>query len=466
MTEFTQPELYEAVQRYERDREQLMAEAEAAVVNWRFADDQMCSPLPHYDAIEYRASGGHWYAAKRRWYERDPHTVCFEHGFDVDGRIRLIRRTQGWVATLFCYSADMVDRIRYYGQRWEPQLERYLLRDGRTQELYHYTLNPHQYHHEKFSYDGNRCIESVERGRYLDTRERGWVDSTIVTIRRYEHDSLGLVRAFEEMGSWGNKLVYVRPLSESRRLKREYRRPFVGYSFIPSAQGADPAAAVSADAYGLEMNIDDEWPIDTVVLVGAEHLRSIANGDLTKRGTVHVGAANGDFKSVRGSGGKWVLLDARSPDLSIVEAMRAGLNVVLLLDGPEQLSQAVAVVRKLPHKRIVFAVRLAHGTSPQTAQQAAQAVRTALGKFRLAKSRVVIVPPDDETSVDYAYVSQPDVDGAFLPAANFASAIEILAQLALHHSATGPPDAELAKGPLDWITYLFRAWAASGPRLW
>ena len=84
------------------------------------------------------------------------------------------------------------------------------------------------------------------------------------------------------------------------------RRPVVAYTMRLTESEYGPEYCVKCDAYGLEMNIDDAWPIDTILMAPPDLVDVITDEtDVTSMGTVFVGAASspadGDFQRLAAS---------------------------------------------------------------------------------------------------------------------------------------------------------------------
>ena len=124
------------------------------------------------------------------------------------------------------------------------------------------------------------------------------------------------------------------------------RRPVVAYTMSLSESEYGPEYGVKCDAYGLEMNIDDEWPIDTILMAPPDLVDVITDEtDVTSMGTVFVGAASppsdGDFQTLAGSAATWVLLENAD---AVVAALSAGLKVILCVEPSTDLAPVLESV--------------------------------------------------------------------------------------------------------------------------
>jgi hypothetical protein len=163
MKKLTQPELYSAIRKYLRNRERLLDVATSSVKEWKFADQPMYSPTPLFDVVERGSK--QWKAARRRWLKKKPASFWYKHGIDESGNIRIVESSNGFI-TLFTYSGNSIDEMRFGGvtDLRGTSLRRYLLKNNIVESVYGYCLDPHQYHHERFYFEGDRYVKSVKRG--------------------------------------------------------------------------------------------------------------------------------------------------------------------------------------------------------------------------------------------------------------------------------------------------------------
>jgi hypothetical protein len=435
MTTFTQSQLFDALEQYVQNRDALVEQASASVVELRFANEVMFGLLPLFDEIGFRGDN-QWYPASRTWLPEKPATTCYEHGFDSAGRIRIIRN--GPLTILFTYQDQIVDELLIRGRDAAPQgLKRYLVESGRTTAAYQCLASPQQYHCETFQYDQGKLLQSEQKTWYV--KDGQWVEASWVTRHLYEYDSVGLIRVFRDIGeaSGGKELVYVRPKWGRLCKQNRSRRPFVAYTIHIEQDCSDPQHLVYSDAYGLEMNINDEWPIDTVLLAPPALVRVIT-GDtgVLSMGTVYAGAASleskCDLRKLKKSGGKWALLDAEASNVQSMarSVLDANLSVILSVTNPSQVSNLLAGCKHLTSERIVVAIRSEDAYSPDTAQSAALEIRNELHSLNSGQSRVIVDTTIEKLEV-LDFVEKPDIDGVLYRDGTFASALKALVPIAL-----------------------------------
>jgi hypothetical protein len=438
MRKFTQPELLKAVRKYLRDRDKLVADAITGVTKWRYANDPMFSPMPLYDLLA--RGSNQWKAAKRKWFKKEPSSFWYKHGIDDAGNVRLIESKNGFL-TLFVYAHDMIDEMRFGSHDHRGTfLRRYVLRKGLTQVVYDYRLDPHQYDQETYQIKGGRYLKSINRGWYLEHKSRKWISSSVTEKCTFEYDESGLSRVYRDEGfSSGFKLVYVRPsLVADFKAKSKRRRPFVAYTISIVENPEGPRYCVYCDAYGLEMNIDDEWPIDTVLLAPPS-LVDVINNDtgVTSMGTVYSGSSapptDGDFKALVAASAKWILIDGSksSAPANVGSALKAGLNVIICVEDQKQLSDSLIGAKRLSADRIVAAFRPAGSSRPEEGQLAARSLRDELHSFKLGDSRLILCSQLDAKNI-MDYLRQPDIDGVLFENGQFTTTLGILSQIAIH----------------------------------
>jgi hypothetical protein len=208
------------------------------------------------------------------------------------------------------------------------------------------------------------------------------------------------------------------------------RRPLLAYT-IPIFDNPDgPRYCVYCDAYGLEMNIDDEWPIDTVLMSPPDLVDAITEEtDVTSMGTVFAGTStapvNGDFGSLVDAQASFVLLDAID---NLAAAFDAGLRVILKITPETDVGPILSNTRATSDN-LVVAVQPDAATTPPDAQSVVAAIRQALTTVNCAEARIIVAAQIDENSI-LKYLQEDDIDGVLLFDTSFDSVMEILRVIA------------------------------------
>jgi hypothetical protein len=435
--EYTQPELYKALATYLNDEQRLIAAAEAEIADWKYASEEMSGPIPHADVIGFRGSE-RWYPATRRWKDDDPDGKHYKHGFDKEGKLRLIK-SPGRYAILFTRSGDILDEIHFCGNE-RSSFCRHILKNGVTQVRFVCHQYPLQYEREEYEFADNQCTRCVERGFYVDPSSKNWVETHWTTIYRHEYDNAGLLSVYRDMGETlgNNVLLYRRPGSDPKsKAKSSRHRPVVAYAIkLPDDDDARHQA-VYCDAYGLEMTIDDEWPIDTIVLTLPELVTVITETtSATSMGTVYAGASqppvSGDLSSLAADGAKWLMLVAGADDAAslVRSALATDLRVILRITHSEQLLKVLEGVTPSA-ERIVIAISVHNPANPAGEQRQANAVRSQLRAIGMEQTRIIVEAPVDEQSA-MDYFAQSDIDGVLVLPGDFGTVTRILQRIALH----------------------------------
>lgn len=448
MREFTQEELYEALDGYIENQEKLLAQAREAVVEWKYANDEMFANYPLSEEIGFR-DYNKWDRAKRRWYKKEPNTRSwYKVGLDADGNVRVAENHTGKLVTFAIYTDGLIDEFRsWYG---EGNLKRWIVEDGVTQAGYDCSIYPRQYEREVFHRENGRCVKSVVEGAFLSRRSDQWEDSSAQTFT-YEYDDEGLLKVIEidcdeELYPGGTQLLYTRPKPKPKRKKGDPkpRRPIVAYTYpyFEPDDADDPYYDVRSDAYGLEMNADDEWKIDAILLPAPQWVEAVTDATDVMSMGIKLGSCampeDGDLKKLKKAKAKWLVVDGASPDAKshAQDALAAKLNVILSINDNEQLGALDGIDVGKPDA-LAVAFREDELPDAKAAQERAAAIRAELGKRNLADSRVVMACPlhiegkvliGNSNAMDY--VGQPDIDGILVLDGTFDHVVNIMSIVA------------------------------------
>ena len=205
---FSQRELWLLVRGYMDTADRLINDAKSQIVQWKYADSEMFGLFPLFEFISFRGSEK-WQSNRGRWLTKQPKGFHCVHGFDVDGAVRLIEKSNG-ITSVFVTSAEFCDQITFGGRA--NNLKRHVIESDRVVACYDYHLDPHQYSRELFEYENESCVRSVVQSWFFDAEIDDWKMATWQTVFTYEHDSKGLVRAYRDMGEQlgGKELVFKR----------------------------------------------------------------------------------------------------------------------------------------------------------------------------------------------------------------------------------------------------------------
>lgn len=208
------------------------------------------------------------------------------------------------------------------------------------------------------------------------------------------------------------------------------RRPLVAYTFQVNHDDPEgPRYGVYCDAYGLEMTIDDEFPVDTILLVPDEFIDVITDEtDLTSMGTVFGGAssipkdADGSLKlsNLVPPKTNWLLIDCTTSAAARLKAdfdaaLAAGINVICRISDADQVDILLSGCDPAKVDQLNFAIQSGSQDTAAKARLACTEVRVAVARhqFLSQKVRVIISAETTETKL-LDYVLQPDIDGVLI----------------------------------------------------
>lgn len=200
------------------------------------------------------------------------------------------------------------------------------------------------------------------------------------------------------------------------------RRPLIAYTLVPEDNPDEgPEYGVYTDAYGLEMTIDDEWPVDTILLVPPKlaHVPYEETG-VTEMG-VQCGAssapADGNFSGLaRDNEAFWVLLHETD---DVASAAAAGLSILICVTNVSDVALLLAE-GKIETGKLAVAVNSA---------EAAASVRAVLDVGDHNASRVLLAE-NVSPGAAVGLIETPHVDGLLLTDSTYGIVVDILAAIA------------------------------------
>lgn len=200
------------------------------------------------------------------------------------------------------------------------------------------------------------------------------------------------------------------------------RRPLIAYTLVPEVNPDEgPQYGVYTDAYGLEMTIDDEWPVDTVLLVPPK----LAHVPFEETGVTEMGVqcgassapADGNFSGLaRDDDPCWVLLGETD---NVAAAAAAGLSILLCVSDASSLVSLLDQVN-IESGKIAVAVN---------SVEAAVSARTILDASGKNASRVLLAE-NASPGTALELIENPDVDGLLLTDSTYGIVVDILAAIA------------------------------------
>jgi hypothetical protein len=190
-----------------------------------------------------------------------------------------------------------------------------------------------------------------------------------------------------------------------------------------------PAYFVYTQAYGLEMTMDDEWPINTIIMSPPHLISSMTeDADVASMGAI-AGASytpgDGDYAQIADAGGKWVL--ARKTD-NIARILDAGLGVLLHVDESDELDEALNDGR-LDSTNLIVAFQINSVSTLDTARKTANSIRKRLAKRNTADCQILVSGSFEHSDL-LKYAKLPAVAGLLLLDTSYDAVIGLLRQIA------------------------------------
>jgi|GEM_PF-2712763 len=188
-----------------------------------------------------------------------------------------------------------------------------------------------------------------------------------------------------------------------------------------------PSHCVYTQAYGLEMQADDEWPFNVLVMAPPHLVSSLTDEADVASLNLIPGASytpgDGNYKQIVEQGGKWVL--ARPSD-DLAKIAKHGLGVLLLVEDENDID-CLANVDSLAADGLVIALCIDSVSTTGTAKKTAAAIRSKLpSEFSSAR---VIASGSFEHKNLLDYLSIGGVSGLLLLDASFCAILDLIERL-------------------------------------
>lgn len=187
-------------------------------------------------------------------------------------------------------------------------------------------------------------------------------------------------------------------------------------------------------AYGLEMQIDDEWNAELVLLAPHDHLTAVTEEtDVTGEDAAIVSAGvtnvplsddgTPDVSVIEDPHNNWLLLgDPRLNDTAevinqkLTAAVNAGCRVIICVDSPtaDQLATQLAGIDSIDGSQIVVAFVGPDATDANVATQVSLTVKEQLASLGATGDSRFIVAGEISDENAPSLVNQDGVDGLFL----------------------------------------------------
>ena len=201
------------------------------------------------------------------------------------------------------------------------------------------------------------------------------------------------------------------------------RRPLIAYSIAVGEK--DPKYDVYTDAYGLEMNFDDEWQIDAVICAPPKLVPVIASSTSVTSMGVSIGTNAPPQFPYPASNATWIVADADA--LDGFNIMTTRLKVILHASDDTRLFDFLR--HTLPESSALGAVAL-HSADSSALQVRTAAARAALDGFGLQHTRVIAYVSSPEVDI-YSLLTVDGVDGFYHSSTRYDQMLKFMSALAI-----------------------------------
>jgi hypothetical protein len=420
-------ELIESVSAYSRRLSEIIAENEIAVEKWMPANEYMVQLLPlSQEAVT--VGSDRWYTTKAAWHSKDEAGRYYEHGFDKEDRIRVVRYdTQ--VRRILMHDHGFIDELVLAGANLRG-LTRHLFSEGRLLCSKVLSWPQLMLTRSDFSYDGDYLIE-----------QRDWhSNNDLEIIYRFRwDDELPMRRLMDVTSSFGEKL-YVG--FHQRKLLHRPRKPIVAFSLDVDDLGDESNGdGLAGQCYSLEMTADFAWEFDRVLFCLPDAVAKITqesevcNTGLEAGGIV--GQSAHEIRTISKHGGTWAWIDAshKCLDAILQDAVQSGVKVLLRVD--ESTIAASNEIASLAFKSVAAIVCRLTESNGSIAREVVRAIRNATQPSTNLTRVLILVEGNCEIDL-IDLINDSGADGIFIDRVELPRIITILNEFGLHSYTSVP----------------------------
>lgn len=227
-------------------------------------------------------------------------------------------------------------------------------------------------------------------------------------------------------------MVNASVLQTPERLSMSLKTPLV--VAILHSEGDDMEYRLYCEAYGIEMQVDNEWNAEAILLAPHDYLYAVTeNTDVTGEDAAIISAGVTDVPIsdkgtpsvtvIKAPKNNWLLLgDPRRNDTDEIiatklkAALDAGCRVIICLTdtGKEQIAARTLDLTNIDGSRIVFALAHPDGTNPSIATSVAQHIHEQIVKIGMIGNPRFIVSGEICSENIAEILGMEGVDGVFL----------------------------------------------------
>lgn len=188
-----------------------------------------------------------------------------------------------------------------------------------------------------------------------------------------------------------------------------------------------PAHCVYTQAYGMEMQFDDQWPLNVIIMCPPHLISSMTQeAEVASMGMIP-GASytpgDGDYEQISQPGGLWVLA-RESDDLQTI--VQHQLGVLLVLEDEQDMPK-LSHISGLSSQNLIVAFPLDSISTHDSAQRMAAKVLANLPSG--CESAKIIVSASFEQAELIEYASIENVSGFLFLDASFDGVLEVIDQM-------------------------------------
>lgn len=219
--------------------------------------------------------------------------------------------------------------------------------------------------------------------------------------------------------------------------------PTVAFTLAMVNTSDGPWYCVYRQGYGLEMMMDDEWPINTIVMVPPHLVDVLTRSAKIQSAGAIAGASytpgDGDFRQILDNKGRWVLT-RRSDDVSKIVA--SGLGILFYVEGDDHLADVDTLLANdgLTETNVMIAFQSRSTSTLETISKSAIAIHSKLVGRNIGRAHLLVSASIDNEEL-IKYLSLPKVSGLLLLDVAFGNVIDLLQQVAgLAHGSAKAAD--------------------------
>jgi hypothetical protein len=420
-------DLIESVSGYSKRLSEIVSENEMAVQKWLPANEYMVQLLPlSQEAVT--VGSDRWYTTKAAWHSKDEAGRYYEHGFDKEDRIRVVRYdTQ--VRRIFIHDHGFIDELVFAGVNLRG-LNRHLFSGGRLLCSKVLSWPELMLTRSDYSYDGDYLIE-----------QRDWhSNNDLEIIYRFRWDcELPVRRLVEITSSFGEKL-YVG--FHHRKLLHRPHKPVVAFSLDVDDLGDESDGdGLAGQCYSLEMTADFAWEFDRVLFCLPDAVAKITqesevcNTGLEAGGIV--GQSAHELQTITKHAGTWVRLDASNVLLDdlVQDAVQSGVKALLVVD-----ESAIADSNKMASLAFESVAAIVCRLTEPNGSSAREVVRATRNATQSSTNLIrILILVEGNCEIDLVdLVNDSGADGVFIDRVELSRVITVLNEFGLHSYTSVP----------------------------